>query len=217
MASATVRIAATAAALLLAAPAIAEDVPTVAEHLCTFAGQCGGSAVSAGGAQKDAGETRGFRLARANVPAAATKPALSQPARRTANAVALTRAAEAVGTGARGGLNQRRGDLRIGFALNSAEMTPVGIDAARAFAQAIQNPVLAGARFAIEGHTDSLGTVDANRDLSQRRAQAVADYLVGQGVARDRLEVQGFGSSQPITGTGAGNPANRRVEALRLK
>ena len=209
----TARLAAVAA-FVLAAPAFAEEVPTVAEHLCTFAGKCEGMKEEAGPA-KSVGETRGFRLGRAS--AATTTPTTNRAAggTRRANAVAAPVRVGAAGTAA--AVSQRRGDLRIGFALGSAEMTPVGVSAARSFAQAIQLAELSDARFAIEGHTDSIGTVAANRDLSQRRAQAVADYLVGQGVSRDRLEVQGFGSAQPISGTGAGNPANRRVEALRLR
>lgn len=219
MARRLIRIAA-AAAFVAAAPAMAQDTPSVAEHLCTFAGQCGG-AKAEGGMSRDVGETKGFRVARpANATAKPNSPVRAASMTRRAPDRALiapTRDAGPAGRGAAAAASERRGDLRIGFALNSAEMTPVGVTAARSFAQAIQNPALAGARFAIEGHTDSLGSVAANRDLSQRRAQAVADYLVSQGVSRERLQVMGVGSSQPIAGTSAGNPANRRVEALLLR
>ena len=71
-------------------------------------------------------------------------------------------------------------------------------------------------RFRIEGHTDSAGGRDVNQPLSQRRAQAVADYLVAQGVAQNRLEVQGFGFDRPLPGTPASSGRNRRVEAVRI-
>lgn len=208
-----------AAALVVAAPAAAQDTPTVADHLCTFAGQCGGAKAESG-ASRDVGQTKGFRVARPvnatakpNSPVRAASLARRAPERAVA---APTRDVGPAGRRAAAG-GERRGDLRIAFALNSAEMTPVGVSAARSFAQAIQDPALADARFAIEGHTDSLGTAAANSELSRRRAKAVADYLVAQGVSRERLQVAGYGAAKPIAGTSAGNPANRRVEALLLR
>jgi len=66
----------------------------------------------------------------------------------------------------------------------------------------------------IYGHTDSTGSAQYNQLLSQRRAQSVAQYLVGQGVNGQRLLVQGMGESQPIAtnDTAAGREQNRRVE-----
>jgi outer membrane protein OmpA-like peptidoglycan-associated protein len=56
-----------------------------------------------------------------------------------------------------------------------------------------------------------------NRDLSRRRAQSVADYLVSSGIPAGRLEVVGYGSSQPLAGLPAVSPENRRVMAVVLK
>ena len=66
----------------------------------------------------------------------------------------------------------------------------------------------------VEGHTDSTGAADYNMSLSDARAKAVKDYLVGKGVAADRLEAQGFGQTKPIADnkTRAGRDENRRVE-----
>jgi outer membrane protein OmpA-like peptidoglycan-associated protein len=68
----------------------------------------------------------------------------------------------------------------------------------------------------IEGHTDSAGKAEANRKLSQRRAEAVRDYLIKKGVAAERLVAQGFGPDRPIADnkTAKGRAANRRVEFL---
>jgi len=49
----------------------------------------------------------------------------------------------------------------------------------------------------VAGHTDSIGDETYNQKLSERRAQAVADYLVGRGIERNRLKVVGFGESRP--------------------
>ena len=66
----------------------------------------------------------------------------------------------------------------------------------------------------VYGHTDSQGSDAYNLSLSQRRAQAVADYLVSRGVNRARIATQGFGESQPIASnaTPEGRQQNRRVE-----
>lgn len=66
------------------------------------------------------------------------------------------------------------------------------------------------------GHTDSTGSEAYNQLLSQRRAQAVADYLRGQGVESQRLLVTGRGETMPIASneTAAGRQQNRRVEIV---
>lgn len=69
----------------------------------------------------------------------------------------------------------------------------------------------------IQGHTDSRGDDAYNEDLSRRRAAAVLDYLVQQGISASRLRSQGYGESQPLesNSTRAGRAANRRVEFVR--
>ena len=64
------------------------------------------------------------------------------------------------------------------------------------------------------GHTDSIGTVAYNQKLSIRRAEAVKEYLVSQGVERNRVYTEGKGESQPVASnkTAAGRAQNRRVE-----
>ncbi|MCL6699046.1 OmpA family protein [Sphingomonas sp. NSE70-1] len=64
------------------------------------------------------------------------------------------------------------------------------------------------------GHTDSTGSDAYNQALSERRAQSVADYLAGRGVARARIGTRGYGETQLIAtnDTDAGRAENRRVE-----
>ncbi len=70
------------------------------------------------------------------------------------------------------------------------------------------------ARINIAGHTDSEGEIERNQGLSERRAKAVADYLVGKGVDATRLVTEGFGEARPIApnDTPEGMRQNRRIE-----
>ncbi len=70
----------------------------------------------------------------------------------------------------------------------------------------------------VSGHTDSTGSDAVNNPLSQKRAGAVAAYLVRDGVPQSRLVVNGYGASRPIAdnATDAGRAANRRVEITLL-
>lgn len=72
--------------------------------------------------------------------------------------------------------------------------------------------------FSIEGHTDSVGSKSLNQGLSERRANAVKDYLVSNGIDSARLTAYGFGEDYPIdsNATRAGRANNRRVE-VKLK
>ena len=66
----------------------------------------------------------------------------------------------------------------------------------------------------IVGHTDAVGDDSYNQDLSRRRARAAADYLVAQGVDRNRLRTDGRGELEPLASNDAdsGRQQNRRVE-----
>ena len=69
-------------------------------------------------------------------------------------------------------------------------------------------------RVQIEGNADSSGPEEHNQTLSENRAQAVLDYLVAHGVAKERLGSKGMSSSKPLdtNATAAGRENNRRVE-----
>lgn len=71
-------------------------------------------------------------------------------------------------------------------------------------------------RVEVAGHTDSIGTVEYNQGLSERRAQSVYEYLVGQGIASHRLTSRGYGELSPIAdnATREGRQRNRRVELV---
>ncbi|MBW8051250.1 MAG: OmpA family protein [Cytophagales bacterium] len=71
----------------------------------------------------------------------------------------------------------------------------------------------------IAGHTDRAGTLEYNIDLSRKRAQAVANYLIENGIKQERLLVTGYGESKTIStdNTEEGRRLNRRVEFTILK
>ena len=71
-----------------------------------------------------------------------------------------------------------------------------------------------GKPVAIEGHTDDRGDEAFNKQLSQERAQAVADYIVKRGVNAKRIKAIGYGEEKPVADneSSAGRAKNRRVE-----
>jgi len=74
-----------------------------------------------------------------------------------------------------------------------------------------ENP---NSKVSLSGYTDSIGTEAYNQALSERRANAVKDYIVTKGIDSSRISGQGFGESKPIADnkTAAGRAKNRRVE-----
>ena len=73
-------------------------------------------------------------------------------------------------------------------------------------------------RLEIQGHTDSVGSPQANLLLSRERAESVSTYLISKGITQNQLEVKAFGQTQPITtnATEEGRAQNRRVQFVIL-
>jgi len=103
-------------------------------------------------------------------------------------------------------------DSGILFAKNSSTLTSAAQDNIATLAATLKK--YGDTNVLVEGHTDNTGTDAINDPLSQRRAQAVANYTQSQGVDASRFQVTGYGSKQPIAdnATEAGRSANRRVE-----
>ena len=72
------------------------------------------------------------------------------------------------------------------------------------------------AKVCVSGHSDKTGTEPVNREVAQRRADAVAKYLVEVGVPQERIVTSSLGSSKPLVVTGPQTPeiSNRRVEIV---
>ncbi|HEX4180279.1 MAG TPA: OmpA family protein [Caulobacteraceae bacterium] len=107
-------------------------------------------------------------------------------------------------------------DLLITFVTGSAVLTPQARSNAHEFAVALADPRLKGKRFEIAGYTDASGLAATNLTLSQRRAEAVKDFLVSQGGDAALLDARGYGSQDLAAPNDPKAAANRRVEARLL-
>jgi len=185
-----------------------ESASSPDEYVCALTGECPQeeSAAQPDGTPR-VSATRSFALS-----GPATEPARTTTRTRPRQAQTRpTRRRPPVATSQPGRVN-----VRVAFGTGSAALSAAAQAEVRAFAQALQRPQLSSMRFLIEGHTDSSGSRATNVSLSQRRAQAVADFLVRQGVAPTRLQVRGYGPDRPLPGRRATAPENRRVEAVRI-
>lgn len=107
--------------------------------------------------------------------------------------------------------------LSILFETGSEKMLPASFSILDEIAAVLKvNDTL---RVRIEGHTDKVGSAEANLELSKKRAAAVRAYLVSQGVDEKRLSSVGCGSDYPITENSSeeGRAQNRRVEFVILE
>lgn len=106
-------------------------------------------------------------------------------------------------------------DMLINFDLNSSNLTPDAQAKLTEFATALKDNRLKSHSFAVEGYTDASGSELYNDSLSQRRAQSVTAFLLGNGIEASRLTAVGNGEKDPRV-PNAYDPANRRVE-MRIK
>ena len=100
------------------------------------------------------------------------------------------------------------------FAFNKAELTPAGEQKLAELAKSAQGADVD--KVVLTGHADRIGSEDYNQQLSEERAQAVADYLASKGVDRSHLQVEGKGKSEPITGNECSKmgPENNKNQKL---
>jgi outer membrane protein OmpA-like peptidoglycan-associated protein len=101
---------------------------------------------------------------------------------------------------------------RVQFRINSTDFEPESYAQLDSAALTLTNfPKL---KILIKGHTSSEGNADHNQRLSERRAEAVKDYLTKKGIAAYRLTSKGLGASQPISGENSeeNRRLNRRIE-----
>jgi outer membrane protein OmpA-like peptidoglycan-associated protein len=100
------------------------------------------------------------------------------------------------------------------FATGQATLTQAGMGNLRKLADALaQNPERT---VLVEGFTDSVGGTAYNQDLSERRASAVRNALLGMGVDGRRIAMKGYGEAYPVAAndTASNRQLNRRVEIV---
>jgi outer membrane protein OmpA-like peptidoglycan-associated protein len=100
------------------------------------------------------------------------------------------------------------------FKSNEATLLPEAQNRLQQVAQALTESK--GAPLVIEGHTDNQGSDTFNQSLSERRAQAVKDYLVKSGYDANLIQVSGMGEAAPVADNASaeGRANNRRVEII---
>lgn len=160
------------------------------------------------------GGTRGIRLAPSDNASAAPAPAASpaQQPRVASNKPVAVPASPAPASGP-------AVNLTVNFATGSADLTPDAIKTLDQLGQALSSKELAGFKFRIEGHTDTVGSPEYNRALSERRAETVVDYIAKKyGVEPSRMQAVGMGEAGLLVQTPpqTAEPRNRRVEVINL-
>ncbi len=165
-------------------------------------------------AQSLHGATRGIRAV-GSAPSQESEPAAAPAARArpAAERVASSQPAPAAHASA------PSVNLLVEFKSGSADLTPAAIRSLDELGKALSSPQLAAFRFRIEGHTDTVGTPELNKTLSDQRAKTVSDYLASKfGVDASRLEPVGVGSDDLAVPTGpqVSEPRNRRVQVINL-
>ena len=103
----------------------------------------------------------------------------------------------------------------------ASDSTALGKRARDQIADFVANPagpvkIMQKAKICVTGHTDKTGAEAVNREVAQRRADAVGKYLVELGVAQDRIVTASLGSTKPLVVTPAQTSeiSNRRVEIV---
>lgn len=109
-------------------------------------------------------------------------------------------------------------NLHIPFKLNSAALTPEAEKQLTYLGEALQSPELSGLEVSVNGHTDASGSADYNMALSERRAQSVRDYLLGNfNLTAELLTAKGFGETRLLDSESPNAARNRRVEIVTTR
>jgi outer membrane protein OmpA-like peptidoglycan-associated protein len=108
-------------------------------------------------------------------------------------------------------------DLEINFDYNSATIGKTAQPGVKALGQALSDPAMKGTTFIIAGYTDAKGTDEYNQSLSERRADAIKNYLVDHNkIPAANLVTVGYGKTQLKNKDNPMAPENRRVQVVNM-
>lgn len=179
----------------VAAPAQVTAPPAADPTVCELTGDCGEASAPA---PKKPEPSKTFKLGKVERVETVRPPQLPQapnPNRRKAPV-------------------SRQGEVAVSFAPGSIELAASQLRLVDQIAKAFNQPATSGRRFVVEGHGSAGTSGDAIR-LSTRRAEIVRRALIERGIAPDRIETKGYGSSRPLPDVSPADSRNDRVE-LRL-
>lgn len=108
-------------------------------------------------------------------------------------------------------------DMDIQFDYNSARISETSLPTAQKLGEALSNSVFRGSTFVVAGHTDAIGGNAYNQDLSERRADAIKQYLTeNYGIVGANLVTVGYGKTQLKDPSEPAAAVNRRVQVVNL-
>ena len=112
---------------------------------------------------------------------------------------------------------KRKIDFNIQFEYNSAKVSQASLPTVQELGKALSDPALKGSTLVIAGHTDAIGGNAFNQNLSERRADAIKQYLTeNYGIAGANLVTVGYGKTKLKDPSAPTSPINRRVQVVNL-
>jgi len=165
------------------------------------------------------GSTRGIRPVGPSVDAPAAAPSAPPAGASVATSAPVTHAAPAKPVASAEPAAAPSVNLTVQFANGSAALTPAATHTLDELGRALSSASLATYKFRIEGHTDTVGSAELNKSLSEQRAEAVVSYLASKfNIDKARLTPVGMGEDGLLVPTPANTPEprNRRVQVVNL-
>jgi outer membrane protein OmpA-like peptidoglycan-associated protein len=109
-------------------------------------------------------------------------------------------------------------DIEINFDYRSAKIGPAAVPSVTALGKALTNPEIKGSTFILAGHTDAKGSVPANQDLSEKRADSIKHYLVDHfKIPASTLVTVGYGKTKLKNESDPFAGENRRVQVVNTE
>jgi len=109
-------------------------------------------------------------------------------------------------------------DIEVNFDYRSAKIGPAAVPSVTALGRALTNPELKGSTFILAGHTDAKGSLPANQDLSEKRADSIKNYLVDRfKIPASTLVTVGYGKTKLKNESDPFAGENRRVQVINTE